>query len=453
MCALFAATHPDRSQALVTMGPTRAAAGRPTIRSAAVPNRTAGCARPPSSGAASPPSASSPSGRRRSRRRGGDPLVHVLSRARRLARGRGGDHRHERGDRRPPRAAARCASRRSSSTATTSTCARPPATWARGSRARRWSRSRAPTTCRGRATRASVLDAIEQFLGGLRDELAEPNLILTTVLEATSPESEHARARSALARFRGAAAGRAARAAARELRRPGPRRPLRERAGRLVRARCARACTRASASCATGALIGPAAGHRRRRRPRGRTRARSSPPRPSPTSSPARASSSPSAAPSSCRWRAPHASGACSASSADRRDYRTFTAAEPGGNRGRGLCIAPMAQMISTIRNGVDTQQLFGTLDTIAGQPELGAFTFRASNRWIDGAHNRSRIQAFSGAGQEEIAPRGVRARRRRAAGPARHRLGPEPGRVPAARAAACLTTTLVYSPRPARSA
>ena len=39
----------------------------------------------------------------------------------------------------------------------------------------------------------------------------------------------------------------------------------------------------------------------------------------------------------------------------------------------------PMAQMISTIRNGVDTQQLFGTLDTIAEKPELGAFTFRAA--------------------------------------------------------------------------
>ena len=60
-----------------------------------------------------------------------------------------------------------------------------------------------------------------------------------------------------------------------------------------------------------------------------------------------------------------------------------------------------MAQMISTIRNGVDTQQLFGTLDTIAEKPELGAFTFRAANRWINGGHNRSRIQGFHGAGEE----------------------------------------------------
>jgi DNA-binding SARP family transcriptional activator/pimeloyl-ACP methyl ester carboxylesterase len=50
---------------------------------------------------------------------------------------------------------------------------------------------------------ACVLDAIEHFLGGLRDDVVEPNLILTTVLEVNLPEAEHAVARSALARFRG----------------------------------------------------------------------------------------------------------------------------------------------------------------------------------------------------------------------------------------------------------
>src|SRR3954466_9857480 len=67
-----------------------------------------------------------------------------------------------------------------------------------------------------------------------------------------------------------------------------------------------------------------------------------------------------------------------------------------------------MTQMISTIRNGGDTQQMFGTLDAIAGQTELGAFTFRASNRWINGAHNRSRIQGFYGAGREDDTRRGI---------------------------------------------
>src|SRR4051812_32996877 len=50
---------------------------------------------------------------------------------------------------------------------------------------------------------ASVLAAIESFLRGLRDTPAEPNLILTTVLEADLPDTEHAALRSALARFRG----------------------------------------------------------------------------------------------------------------------------------------------------------------------------------------------------------------------------------------------------------
>ena len=62
-----------------------------------------------------------------------------------------------------------------------------------------------------------------------------------------------------------------------------------------------------------------------------------------------------------------------------------------------------------TIRNGVDTEQLFGTLDLIKAQPELARFQFRATNRWIDGSHNRSTIKGFYAAGAEDEAgqPRG----------------------------------------------
>lgn len=49
----------------------------------------------------------------------------------------------------------------------------------------------------------AVLEAIERFLTDLRAQDAEPNLILTTVLEADVPEADMAVARSALARFRG----------------------------------------------------------------------------------------------------------------------------------------------------------------------------------------------------------------------------------------------------------
>jgi len=56
---------------------------------------------------------------------------------------------------------------------------------------------------------------------------------------------------------------------------------------------------------------------------------------------------------------------------------------------------------LPTVRNGVDTGALFATLDAVRQQPELAAFQFRATNRWISGTHNRSTINGFRGAGQE----------------------------------------------------
>ena len=54
------------------------------------------------------------------------------------------------------------------------------------------------------------------------------------------------------------------------------------------------------------------------------------------------------------------------------------------------------------IRNGVDTAQVYGTLDALKAQPELARFEFRVSNRWIDGPHSRSTIDQYWGAGQED---------------------------------------------------
>jgi uncharacterized OsmC-like protein len=105
-----------------------------------------------------------------------------------------------------------------------------------------------------------------------------------------------------------------------------------------------------------------------------------------------------------------------------------------------------MTQVTDTIRNGVDTAQLYGTLDAIKDQPQLGAFQFRATNQWIDGAHNRTTIQRFYGAGQEDTS---------RAepfvidAGEPAVLLGTDTGANPAEfllhALAACLTTSLIY--------
>ena len=62
-----------------------------------------------------------------------------------------------------------------------------------------------------------------------------------------------------------------------------------------------------------------------------------------------------------------------------------------------------MTETVShSVRNGVDTATMFATLDALKAQPELARFEFRARNRWIDGAHNRSSIQDFYGAGAED---------------------------------------------------
>ena len=54
------------------------------------------------------------------------------------------------------------------------------------------------------------------------------------------------------------------------------------------------------------------------------------------------------------------------------------------------------------IRNGIDTAQVYGTLDVLRAQPEAARFEFRVRNRWIDGTHSRSTIHGFWGAGTED---------------------------------------------------
>ena len=57
-------------------------------------------------------------------------------------------------------------------------------------------------------------------------------------------------------------------------------------------------------------------------------------------------------------------------------------------------------QTISKV-NGIDLDVLRETVSAIEKDPGLGKCTFRASNKWINGTHNRTRITGFYGAGQE----------------------------------------------------
>ena len=235
-----------------------------------------------------------PSGRLDRRRRGGDRVVHVLSRARGEPVGGGGDHRHERGDRRAAGAGERARADARAAPPGGVPARRRAATWASGCRVRASSRCRASITCRGRVTsRACSIRSSCSSAGST--SAGRAGLVLTTVLEADLPPSEAHLLDSVLSRFRGqelvpGGRGRVVRASF-----DGPARALAARSpSPTTSPRSAPASTPASASCTTARS--PA---RRWRSPptspARRSPVRSSPPRRCRTSSRAPGSTSTSA--------------------------------------------------------------------------------------------------------------------------------------------------------------
>ena len=100
-----------------------------------------------------------------------------------------------------------------------------------------------------------------------------------------------------------------------------------------------------------------------------------------------------------------------------------------------------------TVRNGVDTATLFATLDAIKAQPEIAKLQFRATNRWVDGAHNRSTIKDFYAACAEDTSRTETFTLD---AGEPAILLGTDTGPNPAEfllhALAACVTTSLVFA-------
>lgn len=57
---------------------------------------------------------------------------------------------------------------------------------------------------------------------------------------------------------------------------------------------------------------------------------------------------------------------------------------------------------LSGVVNGVDVERMGTTVQAVQQNSSLASYQFRTANRWIDGGHNRSTIQSFYGAGQED---------------------------------------------------
>ena len=61
-----------------------------------------------------------------------------------------------------------------------------------------------------------------------------------------------------------------------------------------------------------------------------------------------------------------------------------------------------MSTQVTKKLNGLPMAQMMETVGAIKNDPTIAKFQFRASNKWIDGGENRSMIQGFYGAGQED---------------------------------------------------
>lgn len=105
-----------------------------------------------------------------------------------------------------------------------------------------------------------------------------------------------------------------------------------------------------------------------------------------------------------------------------------------------------MTQVLPTMRNGVNMDQMFGTLDAIKANPSLATFRWRATNTWLGGSHNRSTIKPFYGAGGEDTSRQVTFTAD---AGEPNillgHDEGPNPAEFLLHALAACLTTSVVY--------
>ncbi|MEX1239278.1 MAG: OsmC family protein, partial [Cyclobacteriaceae bacterium] len=52
--------------------------------------------------------------------------------------------------------------------------------------------------------------------------------------------------------------------------------------------------------------------------------------------------------------------------------------------------------------NGVNVEQLIGTIEAVKRDPEIALFSFRSNTQWIKGGHCKTEIIGFYGAKQED---------------------------------------------------
>lgn len=97
------------------------------------------------------------------------------------------------------------------------------------------------------------------------------------------------------------------------------------------------------------------------------------------------------------------------------------------------------------IINGVNTNNLFETMDAIKGDRQIAKFNFRAKNEWVDGSLNRTTVNEYSGACQEFSRESPFVMEKDEPPVLLGNDRGPNPVEYVLAALAGCMTTGLVY--------
>jgi uncharacterized OsmC-like protein len=95
--------------------------------------------------------------------------------------------------------------------------------------------------------------------------------------------------------------------------------------------------------------------------------------------------------------------------------------------------------------NGVDVDKLFGTIDAIKKTPVIATFKFRASNKWLDGGHNRTTIKNYYGTQQDHERKEPFVLDADEPPVLLGNDQGPNPVEYALTALAACVTTSIVY--------
>ena len=95
--------------------------------------------------------------------------------------------------------------------------------------------------------------------------------------------------------------------------------------------------------------------------------------------------------------------------------------------------------------NGVNVDELFGTIDAVKKTPVIAKFKFRAENQWINGGHNRTTLKNFYGTQQEHEHEEPFVLDADEPPLLLGRDLGPNPVEYALTALAACVTTSIVY--------